>query len=144
MPDPPAFARSMDRLFFDTNVLLDVLERRDPWFPEAVECLELARAGRCFGAVSAITLSDIAYIQRATETSKVYAAFEQLIGFLDIAPLDRSAVAAAMARRLPDIEDGFQMEAAVRWGATHLLTRNLKDFPPDERMQIVSPLEYLA
>jgi predicted nucleic acid-binding protein len=134
----------MDKLFFDTNVLLDVLERRDPWFPEAVECLGLARAGRCVGAVSAITLSDIAYIQRATDTAKIYAAFEQLVGFLDIATLDRPAVAAAMARRVPDIEDGFQMEAAVRWGASHLLTRNLKDFPRDERLRIVSPAEYLA
>lgn len=77
----------MDKRFFDTNVLLDVLERRDPWFPEAVECLGLARAGRCVGAVCAIALSDIAYIQRATDTAKIYAAFEQLVGFLDIATL---------------------------------------------------------
>lgn len=134
----------MDRLFLDTNVLLDVLEERAPWFPEAAKCLALARGGRCVGGVSALSLSDIAYIQRKADTAKIYAVFERLLEFLEIAPLDKTAVAATIARRLPDVEDGFQLEAALQWEASHLLTRNIKDFPADARLQIISPTEYLS
>jgi len=133
----------MDRLFLDTNVLLDVLEKRAPWFPEAAECLALVRKGHCVGGVSAITLSDIAYVQRAADTAKVYDVFASLLGFLEVATLDRAVVVTAIGRRVTDIEDGFQLEAALQWEATHLLTRNIKDFPAESRLQILSPADYL-
>lgn len=143
MPAPTASVENMDRLFFDTNIILDVLEARTPWFPEAAECFALVREGRCAGAVTAITLSDIAYIQRPTDTGRIYAAFSGLLGFLEIAALDQTVVEATLQRQLPDIEDGFQLEAARRWEATYLLTRNVKDFPADAGMRILPPVEYL-
>lgn len=133
----------MDRLFFDTNVILDVLEERAPWFPEATECLALVREGHCAGAITAITLSDIAYIQRPADAGKVYAAFARLLGFLEIASVDQAVVEASLHRQLADIEDGFQLEAALQWNATHLLTRNVKDFPSDAAIRILPPSAYL-
>jgi len=134
----------MDRLFFDTNVILDVLEERAPWFPEATECLALVRDGRCAGAVTAITLSDIAYIQRPADTGKVYAIFARLLGFLEIASVDQTVVETTLQRQLADIEDGFQLEAARQWHATCLLTRNVMDFPTDAGIPILPPAEYLS
>lgn len=133
----------MDRLFFDTNVLLDVLEQRAPWFPESAECLARVRRGQCAGAITVLSLSDIACIQKSISNEKLYAAFHQLRIFLKIAELDTAAVDAALARKLPDIEDGFQLSAALNWGATHFLTRNLKDFPQTEELIIQTPVDYL-
>lgn len=133
----------MDRLFFDTNVLLDVLERRAPWFPESTECLSLVRSGVCKGAFSALSLSDIAYIQRAEPVQRVYAAFEKLRRFLTIAPLNTPAVDAALARKLEDFEDGLQLEAALAWKSSHLLTRNVRDFPEDTALFILTPSDFL-
>lgn len=133
----------MDRLFFDTNVLLDVLEQRAPWFPESSECLALARRGNCIGAFSVLSLSDIAYIQKAASIQNLCASFQILRSFLDIAPMNKTTVDAALARQLPDMEDGFQLEAALQWKATHLLTRNVKDFPRDSSLQILGPAAYL-
>ena len=133
----------MDRLFFDTNVLLDVLERRIPWFPESAACLALARKKKAFGAASAISLSDVAYVQRKTDSTTLYGVFSRLLEFLEIAPLDSNVVHNAITRGLPDIEDGFQLEAALRWRASHLITRNTKDFPGESQIQIISPEAYL-
>ncbi|MCC5848163.1 MAG: PIN domain-containing protein [Verrucomicrobia bacterium] len=133
----------MDRLFFDTNVLLDVLEQRAPWFPESTECLARARRGFCMGAITAITLSDIAYIQKSVSTANLYKRFRLLRDFLEIAPLHAETVDATLARRLPDIEDGFQLEAALNWQATHLLTRNVKDFPQHPSLVVQTPTDYL-
>jgi hypothetical protein len=133
----------MDKLFFDTNVLLDVLEQRAPWFPESSACLGLARERKVVGAISAISLSDISYIQRGTDTGMVHNAFSRLVEFLEIAPLNSQVVHGALARRMSDIEDGFQLEAAIHWQATHLITRNLKDFAGDFPLQILQPSDYL-
>jgi hypothetical protein len=58
--------------------------------------------------------------------------------------MNKTTVDAALARQLPDMEDGFQFEAALQWKATHLLTRNVKDFPNDSSLQILGPAAYLA
>lgn len=133
----------MDRLFFDTNVILDVLEQRSPWFPESAECLALARKGTCVGAISALSLSDIAYIQRSASTANLYKRFRLLRVFLEIAPMDSGCVDAALVCALQDFEDGLQLCAALGWKATHFLTRNLKDFPARKDLKILTPSEYL-
>ena len=133
----------MDKLFFDTNVLLDVLEKRTPWFPESAECLSLVRRGHCKGAITALSLSDIAYIQKSASTEMLYTGFRMLRNFLDIAPLNQTTVDTALARRMSDIEDGFQLTAALNCQATHLLTRNVKDFPMEASLIIQSPADYL-
>lgn len=134
----------MDRLYFDTNVLLDVLEQRAPWFPDSAACLGLARNGSVTGAISAITLADISYIQRKNAPEKIYDVFSRLLEFLEIVEMGDAVVRHAFERRLPDVEDGFQLEAAIRWKATHLVTRNVRDFPSDVPVNVLSPAEYLA
>lgn len=133
----------MDRLFFDTNVLLDVLEHRSPWFPESAECLARVKRGNCAGALSALSLSDIAYIQKTCSPVVLCDAFLKLRHFLDVAPLTAQSVDAALLRQMNDIEDSFQLEAALHWNATHLITRNVKDFPSDPPIAVMSPADYL-
>lgn len=144
MSDRPEYAKSMDKLFYDTNVLLDVLECRAPWFPDSSDCLALARYGKCLGAVNALSISNIAYIQRASPSSKMYAVFQRLRVFLDVASLDRVVVDAALTKQLPDLEDGLQLESALAWGATHFITRNVKDFPSSPSVVVLTPAEYLS
>lgn len=140
----PKSGESMDRLYLDTNVLLDVLEKRKPWFPESSACLSRVESGRCKGAVSAITLSDISYIQKGTATEVLYGAFCKLRSFLAVAPIDQRVVDSALARALPDMEDGFQLEAALSWRATHLITRNERHFPSAPGLLVMSPARYLS
>ena len=133
----------MDRLFFDTNVLLDVLEKRAPWFPDSTECLARVRRGQAQGAVTAQSLSDITYIQKSTPPATLADTFLRLREFLDIAPMTAGIVDEALTQRLPDLEDGFQLAAAQAWEATHLLTRNQKDFPSDSPLVVQHPADYL-
>ena len=133
----------MDRLFFDTNVILDVLEKRAPWFPESMECLSRVRKGDCKGALTGITLSNIAYLQKTVPVPSLYDTFQILREFLDIAVISGQGIDDALKRRVADVEDGFQLAAALEWKATHLITRNVKDFPAVSGLKILSPIEYL-
>ncbi|MDA3872936.1 MAG: PIN domain-containing protein [Kiritimatiellae bacterium] len=133
----------MDRLFFDTNVLLDMLEQRAPWFPDSTACIACVRREQTKGAITALSLSDIAYIQKSAPPLTLTDTFKRLREFLDIAPLTANTVDEALMQELPDIEDGFQLASALAWGATHLLTRNLKDFPAIPSLIIQHPADYL-
>lgn len=134
----------MDRLFLDTNVILDVLEKRTPWFPEAFACLARIESRACAGAITALSLSDIAYLQKSTPPGTLVLTFKRLRSFLEIASMDGTTVDSALELGLADIEDSFQLAAALQWKATHLLTRNTKDFPKDATLQILTPSDYLA
>jgi len=143
MPAPPVLEKNMDRLFFDTNVLLDVLEQRTPWFPESSACLLNVRRKKCIGAMTVLSLSDIAYIQKSCSAEELCVIFKRLRVFLDVAPLNAETVDGTLAQPIIDLEDSFQYQAALKWGATHLITRNVKDFPQSGKLTILSPTDYL-
>ncbi|CAB4781069.1 unannotated protein [freshwater metagenome] len=55
--------------------------------------------------------------------------------------------AAPPRRRLPDAGDDHVVEAAIAGSATHIVTNNLKDFPPDampDSLQIVTPSDFVT
>jgi predicted nucleic acid-binding protein len=133
----------MDRLLFDTNVILDVLDRRAPHLADALQCLATARAGKVQGAVTALTLSDASYVCRKRDFQQILAAFAAMRKYLSVAPISEQEVEKAIARRLPDFEDGLQWEAARAWGASHLVTRNVDDFPKTKALSVLTPAEYL-
>jgi hypothetical protein len=104
----------------------------------------LIRNGNCHGAITAITLSDIASIQSGIRIDLLYDTFQRLRDFLDIAELHSKAIDHALDQKLHDIEDGFQLAAAIHWNATHLITRNGKDFPKNTGVKVQTPTEYLS
>lgn len=134
----------MDRLFFDTNVLLDALAVRTPFFDDALAALALVEAGQAEGAFSGLSLATLDYVLKTMRTSDKLVRYRELRRFLAVAPLASNEVDQALKRGLPDFEDGLQLESARAWGATHLLTRNVKDFPVNRSLKIIPPAAYLA
>ncbi len=137
----PASSKNMDKLFFDTNVLLDIIDQRTLHLADALACLRLVRSGQAKGAITALSLSDMAYICR--QRSGILSAFQTLRTCLAIAPLTDETVDAVLASPLKDFEDSLQWQAAHQWGASHVLTRNTKDFPKNPQLPVLSPAQYL-
>lgn len=56
------------------------------------------------------------------------------------------ADAVSLAARLPHANDEKFLEVAIGAGAAHLVTGNLKHFPPDKRqgVHVVSPAEFVV
>ncbi len=134
----------MDRLFIDTNVLLDVLENRMPFVSDSLRVLTLAKSGAATVAVSALTLSDIAYILRKPEQPRVLRFFRELRKVVGIASIGSTEVDQALASGMADFEDALQWQGARAWKASHFITRNPSDFPGDTDIAVVTPDEYLA
>ncbi len=133
----------MDKLFFDTNILLDVIMAREPHYESSLEVLNLAKTKEAQGVMCALSLSNMAFILRKHDEEMLLRAIEHLRSFLEVSPLGAHEVDKAIARGLGDFEDGLQYESALAWGATHFLTRNVSDFPKTRKLPVFSPSDYL-
>jgi predicted nucleic acid-binding protein len=134
----------MDRLFLDTNILIDVGARRSPYYLDGLEVMGLVSEGLAEGALSALSLSNMAYVmQNLNEVSQI-GFFRSLRKHLEVSPMGQLEVDRALKRGLGDFEDGLQWESALGWKATHLLTRNVKDFPVSRSRKVLTPTVYLS
>jgi predicted nucleic acid-binding protein len=133
----------MDRLFFDTNILLDILAKRVSFWGDALEVLYLAKSRTVHSATTALSLSDIFYVMRKEHSQRTRIFFRELRSFMEITPIGGKEVDRALENLLPDFEDCLQWEAACHWNATHLITRNGKDFPFSTKIAVMDAATYL-
>jgi len=133
-----------DRLFFDTNVLLDHLLDREPFANDATELWSMAERRQVVGCISAVSFNFVYYIVRHQANER--AARRALRGLRDvfeIIEVDAQIIHQAIDSAFPDFEDAIQHACAVRAGATCLVTRDVAGFRKSE-VPVVSPAAYLA
>ena len=131
-------------ILIDTNVLLDVLAKREPFYVSAEAIWSAAETGAVACAISAISFNNTYYVIR--KYGGEAAAREAVAALRDIftvVPLDAQIINLAIDSSLRDFEDAIQLHSAVRTGARYLITRNPGDFATD-LLSVVHPDEYLA
>lgn len=132
------------KVIYDTNVVLDVLAARPPFVKHSKAALRKASAGEVEGALTANTITDIAYLLRKhVGEGQTRPALMGLLEFLDIAQIDfKCCVDAVNRTAMPDFEDAILAEAALRWGAEFIVTRDAGDFA-NSPVPAISPEEFL-
>jgi predicted nucleic acid-binding protein len=131
-------------ILVDTNVLLDVLARREPFFTDSAKVWTLAETGQVTGFVSALSLPNLFYLIRRMQGPRE--ARKALIGLRDIfslVPLDVQITHQAIDAGISDFEDAIQFFSAIRADSAVLITRNPKHFPKD-KVVVQTPGEFLA
>lgn len=134
----------MDKLFLDTNILIDVGARRSPYYLDGLEVMSLISEGLAEGALSVLSLSNMAYVMRNLNGVSQIGFFRTLRKNLKVSPMGQLEVDRALKRGFGDFEDGLQWESAIGWKATHLITRNVKDFPVSRSLKVMTPTVYLS
>lgn len=116
-------------VFVDTDVILDLLTRREPFYQDSARLFSLADRGEIRVYVSSLCFANLYYILRkaltgpkAVETLKK---FRQLVTVL---PVDDHVLCQALDSGFTDFEDALQYHAAMRKGVSCLVTRNVKDY----------------
>lgn len=118
------------RVLIDTNITLDFLLRREPFFQDAELIFQAIDAGQVIGYVTATTLTDIFYISRKHTRSVEQArqAVSETMTAMVICPIDRAVLESAFDSGLVDFEDAVQIFGAVAQGLDAILTRDNKGF----------------
>ncbi len=132
------------RALIDTNVLLDVLAKRAPYFGAAQRVWSLAEAGELAGFVSAISLNNCYYIVRKYGGRAAAEQAARLIRRI-FAPIDLTTriLDEAISADFPDLEDAIQYYSAVQAGADVILTRDVRAFRKGD-LTVLTPVELLA
>lgn len=99
--------------FVDTNVLLDFLAERQPFFAAADALFEAARQGRVQIVVTLTSLSTAYYLHcRTSNASTAIESLRKLQQLVTIAPANNEILAEALGADWPDFEDALQYVAA--------------------------------
>jgi predicted nucleic acid-binding protein len=131
------------RVLLDTNVLLDVLLRRDPWVAESSAVWQANDEGRIVGHVMACAIADIFYIgRRLTELETAHRAVRICLEAFEVCAVDRLALEQAQALPGNDFEDNLQIACANLAGLDAIVTRDRQGFE-SAAMPVLLPEELL-
>ena len=118
------------RVLIDTNIALDFLLQREPFFQDAELLFQAITTGQVIGYVTATTLTDIFYISRKHTRSIEQArqVVSEILTAMAICPIDRDVLESAFNSGLTDFEDAVQIFSAVAQELDAILTRDAKGF----------------
>ena len=135
---------SLPIVLIDLNILLDVLQKREPFYATSAGLLAAVETGRVQGYLAAHSLTTLFYlIQKGKSSSEARATITNLLQFIKIAPVDQSTIEQALNLDYPDFEDAVQMITAVQCKVDCLVTRNVKDYQPT-LLPVMQPVEFLG
>lgn len=120
----------MKKLFIDTNIILDLLAKREPFYQSAARLFSLADKKEIQLFVSALSFANTNYIlSKINNSNKAREALLKFKVLVTIVELNDKIVELSLSdSSFTDFEDGLQYYSALKVEADIIITRNLKDF----------------
>lgn len=134
----------MRKVLFDTNIILDIILEREPFYEEAVKLFELLDKDKISAYVSATTITDIYYIAKKVKGHKKSHEFiSNLVEIVNILGIDKEIILNALSKEMKDFEDAIQLTASELNKIEYIVTRNKNDFKNRSSVKIFSANEML-
>src|SRR5688572_33288344 len=115
-------------VFLDTNVILDVLSRREPYFTPAAELWALAETRKIEAFISVISFNNTYYVLRKSiGDAKAREALSWMRPLLHVIGVDGRVIEQALASPIRDFEDAIQHVCARDAHVDYLVTRDPDD-----------------
>ena len=132
------------KALIDPCVIVDILQKRDPFYPAAMEILLAVSNKKCTGILTAKSITDIYYILRRSihneqEVRKLVRVLFTLFEVVDTFSIDCEL---ALSSTIKDYEDAIMVETGSRVGAECIVTINLKDYKLST-LPVLSPDQFL-
>ena len=132
------------KLLIDANIILDVLQKRDPFFYDSSVIWKLCETEQAKGYVSALTFDNIVYVMRKElspeKIAEILRALNLIFAFTELSTAD---IFHAAEMKWDDFEDAVQSTIAERIHAEYIITRNIRDFRKSKVMAL-TPGELIA
>lgn len=131
------------RLFIDTNVMLDLLSERMPFYNPIAKIATLADKGQLTLVVSALSFATSNYFLAKFENAEK--AKDKLRKFKiisEISTVDESIIEKGLSSNFSDFEDSLQYFCAIQSECNILITRNGKDYK-NSQIPIMTADEFL-
>lgn len=133
------------KLLIDTNIVLDVLLKREPFYQDAVKVMNLAQYEDIQEYVSASAVTDIYYIayKQIKDRKLVLDLIKRLLMVVSVAAVTEQEIRIALETGWRDFEDAVQYSVALLDEMEGLVTRNPRDYE-GTNIEIWSPKQALS
>ena len=117
-------------ILIDTNIVLDIIQERQPYCIPAAEIFKMCATKKATGYIAIHSISNIFFILRksytADERRKI---LKDILKIFTVAGTSHQGVLEALEKdEFKDFEDCLQDECAREVGADYIITRNVQDF----------------
>jgi predicted nucleic acid-binding protein len=134
----------MSRIFLDTNVILDLLGERVPFFDSIAKVATLADQKKLTLIVSPLSFTTMDYVLNKYETSKsVLNKLRKFKIICEVCEVNEETIDKALNSSFKDFEDAVQYFCALQSNCSIIITRNGKDFK-HSTIPIMTAEEYLS
>lgn len=132
------------KVLIDANILLDVLQKREPHYREASLIWKLCETQQLEGYVLTLTFANLVYIMRKElSPEKIEEVLRNLTLIFEFTELNAADLIHGAKMNWTDFEDAVQSAAAERIHADYIITRNVRDFKKS-KVTAFTPAEFLA
>lgn len=130
-------------VMLDINVLLDVMEKREPWVMDSAKACAICGAWKVFGFVSPHALTTIYYIVRKRGGKRLAdRAIDWILAMFKVSALGVTEFKRAREHDFDDFEDAVVAAAAESEKCAFIVTRNAAHFKGSS-VPVISPKEFV-
>ena len=133
----------MENIFVDTNIIIDLLAKRDLFYKDAQTLFTLSDKKEIQLCISSLSFANAYYSivkhHKDIDAKKYLAKFKVLVKVL---PLEDKAIELALASDFNDFEVGLQYFIAMDNESDIIITRNKKDFK-NAKIPVMTAGEYI-
>lgn len=130
------------KVFVDTNVLIDFICKREPFFAPAKSVFAFGYLGKIDIIISSLSIVNALYIGRKYDSSMLRANLFGLSKIVNYVDLPATLVLQTLHSKWGDYEDALQNASALMAEAYCIVTRNKKDFIASS-LPIYTPEEFI-
>ena len=134
----------MTKLLIDTNIVIDLLAKREPYYASAARLFSLADIGQVTLSVSSLTFANTNYtLLKQTNPQEAKLILRKFKLLANVLALDDKIINLALNdAEFQDFEDALQYFSALENGQDIIITRNLKDFKK-AKIPVMTAEQYL-
>ena len=130
-------------ILIDSNIALDILLNRQPWYEKAALIFSLTRRSIVKSYVSASAITDIFYVaKKELGKSAAREAIKRLVRVFYPATVTDTDIYHALDLTWDDFEDSVQFTVGEGLSADYIITRNTQDFS-SSHIPAVTPEQFI-
>jgi predicted nucleic acid-binding protein len=133
------------KVLIDTNVIIDVLDHREPFFEDSYHVIQLGIEGQIETFMSAGAVTDVYYIisRSLRDPNKAREKIIALTALVSICDTTANDLNTALPLSISDFEDAVVASIAKREKAHYIVTRNEVDFTSSP-VPALNPSQFLC
>ncbi len=133
----------MKKVFVDSDIILDLLAKREPNYIHAAKLFTLFDEHKIIGFTSPIVFANLHYLlKKNSSNSSALKSLRKLKALINVLAVDGKIIEQSLNSDFADFEDAIQYFTAINNGIELLLTRNKTDFKKS-KIPIATAEEFL-